>query len=157
MTSLRLSHAASRAVRVLLAVIGLCAIGVTRAEAQTCRPADSLSNRLLDRVLFFTRGWQQFPEDTALRTSLGQIKLLALNSTSEVTLVTSEALCKKAAAAYRAAVPSQATRLSGKVYVIQAGRDRFVVVDPTWYYTTFSAYTMMTLDTRYAVLAKWIY
>ncbi len=72
---------------------------------------------------------------------------------TQVSLVTSESICKKARDAYQAFFAGQGgSAFSGRVYVVKVGT-AYVVVDPAHHYGDSRTYTSAVFDSRYRHLS----
>lgn len=128
------------------------ALGHSRAAASqqisACRGPDAISSELIEQVARFAAA---NPADAGLvegRDSLGLVSV----AESEIVLVSTDSICQHAAAAYTQQIPAGLTdRLSGRVYVVQAG-PRYVVLDPSYYYSEPGPLTKMVFDENFGLL-----
>jgi hypothetical protein len=125
-------------------------LGLPSAQAQVCRPADSTSAGLireLKRYASALSGDERIMRDT-LR--------LPFTSPAQVVLVTSESTCRKANTAYQTAVAnSGGTGLTGRVYLIKVGAERYAVLDPNYNAGTPGAWTVVIFDSRFKMLSSY--
>lgn len=134
-------------------VVAGSVFGAPRAAAQhqstACRGPDSTSADIVREVVYYT---------TATDSTVGATRdslRLPLAQAWQVVLVTDKSICAKAASAYARNVAGPASRLSGRVYVVKAGTMKYVVVDPTYYYSDAAPNVRVTmvLDSRYKLLS----
>jgi hypothetical protein len=95
-----------------------------QSVCMTLAESDSVGSEVLARVKDYVSSNE--PPHVAARNAYGYPALAA----SQVTLVTQNAVCTKAEAAYRAATTGGAGR-TGRVVVIKAG-NTLTVLDPGW-------------------------
>lgn len=125
--------------------------GGAPAAAQSCRPADSLSTDMIDEIVQYTAA-----TDSAWKATRDALSLPAA-AASEVVLITKEATCRSAVSAYR----TQAQRdggvgLSGRAYVVKAGKSTYVVWDPDYVYNpSLPERLHMTFDSHWRLLSRW--
>ena len=130
-------------VRYLIGVAGIVVIRLAFAEvaaAQVCLQSSDASTRYIAHIR----------RDVADTTDLAAIGLQAVPDTA-VSLITDEAICTSALAAYTAVrQPQWGSGPPESVYVIRAGAERYVVIDPltTRHYTIFAVF-----DTGWQFLA----
>jgi hypothetical protein len=134
----------------LIAILAILAVATGDASAlPVCRGADVESLRLiatLGRYTSDTTGGNMRVRDS--------LRLPAL-AASQVVLVTTESVCKKANAAYQSSVAGTGgTGLTGRVYVIKIG-DRYAVLDPGYNYGESGNWTVVILDSHYNYLATY--
>lgn len=112
---------------------------------QRCRPADNSSARLIVEL----KAWMSAtdPERVADRDTLYKIPVV---NTSQITLVTDEAMCLKAANAY-GAQPGSSTPT--RVYLIKLGSKGYAAYDPDQPAGEFRV--VMILTTEFAVSGGW--
>lgn len=123
--------------------------GFNAASAQTyCRPADATSNLLTAHVGEISSA--TVGDDKIVRDSLR----LPLVQTSQIAVVTQEATCKKANAAFQAWLANRGgTSFSGRVYVLRIGTV-YAVHDPVYRYRAGEDYTpIVFLDSRLKFLS----
>lgn len=97
----------------------------TTAGAQ-CRAVSDTSSDFVETIKRYA-----LPTDSVGRAFRDSLRLNVITSASSVTLITKTATCSSANAAYQAATTIARQTLSGKVYVVQVGKD-YVVWDPTY-------------------------
>ncbi len=125
----------------LLAVVAWTAPAAGQAA---CRPADATSASLIQTL-------QQTDADRTMRDSLH----LALVAPSQIVLVTSSTICRKANQAYQSYVSgSGGSGLSGSVYVVQVGSANYAVLDPGYHYSDPRFWTVVVMDSRYTPLSS---
>lgn len=136
--------------RLTAAAIGFLALTSSPSSGYSqavCRIADTTSVRLLSEIARYSDAVS--PQDLIVRDSL---RLPAV-PTSQVTLVTQEAVCKKANAAYQAdRSGTGGSGFSGRVYVAKAG-DTYAVLDPSFRYGSSLNWTVVIMDSRYRKLS----
>ena len=106
----------------------LLAISLTlapRAAAQ-CRAASDTSADFVATIKDYA-----LPTDSVGRAFRDSLRLNVITSASSVTFITKAATCGSANTAYQAATSVARQTLSGKVYVVQVGKD-YVVWDPAY-------------------------
>ncbi len=69
------------------------------------------------------------------------------------TLVTKSATCRSAADAFALSVPGPASRLTGKVYVIQAGTT-YTVVDPAYYEKAPGYWSILVFNSNWVLRSR---
>jgi hypothetical protein len=140
-----------RAIAIVASALLSAAVMLTRsAEAQTvCRPADSLGSKFLAHVARHSAA--RNATDAMVRDSL---RLGAVSSPSQVVMVTQEAVCKKAKAAYETEFSGQGgSSFSGRLYVAKAG-STYAVLDPDYHYRpNRPKWIIMVMDDRYRKLS----
>jgi hypothetical protein len=146
-------------------VIACCSIPITagRAAAFDLKPKppsacigiaeqDSLGVYLINRVAAFTA-----TTDSAFNADRIIFKLPIVPA-SQLSLVTQEAVCSKAAAAYASAVSGQGSGLSGRALVVKVGTSAtapYVVLDPFFAYdASHQSYVHIVLDSKFNVLSR---
>jgi hypothetical protein len=135
---------------IVLALTGSTA-NAPAAQSPACRPHDADARAFLLEVQRYASA--TVGDDAAVRVGL-HLPLLAADS---VRLATDEALCRRAAAAYRRLADGHTAKtLSGRVYVIEAG-ERYVVLDPDWRYNLAQpdVMTIRVFDERFRELAHY--
>lgn len=122
-------------------------------QASTCIPIgeeDSIGVYLLSRVATFAVNPDS--EYNAVRI----LYQLPLVSAGEISLVTDEKICGKAATAYAAALTGKGSGLSGRVLVAKLGAGgalRYVVLDPYFAYdSTRKSYVHLVMDSTFNML-----
>lgn len=118
-------------------------------SAQTmtrCRAADDSSSYLTEMIKQYALAVDS--EWVAARDGLG---IPGVASAKDIQLVTTEAICKSANAAYQAVAKGARQTLTGRVYVLRVG-PAFVVWDPGYRYDpTFDKYVHMVFSPRWAL------
>lgn len=120
------------------------------AEAQAvCRPADSLGSKFLAHIARHSA--PSNPSDAVVRDSL---RLGPVSNRSQVVMVTQEAVCKKAKAAYEAGLSGPGgSSFSGRLYVVKSG-STYAVLDPDFHYQgRTNNWIIMIMDDRYRKLS----
>jgi hypothetical protein len=120
------------------------------ADAQTvCRPADSLGNTFLAHIARHSAA--RNATDAMVRDSL---RLGAVSGPSQLVMVTQEAVCKKAKAAYETEFSGRGgSSFSGRLYVVKAG-STYAVLDPDYHYRPNRPnWIIMIMDDRYRKLS----
>lgn len=133
--------------RVLVLVSLLTLVGrVAPAASQAvCRPADATSASMIQEL-------KQIDADNTMRDSLH----LALVPQSQIVLVSSSSICKKANQAYQSYLSgSGGSGFSGSVYVVQAGSANYAVLDPGYHYSDPRFWTVVVMDSRYRPLSTY--
>ena len=124
-------------------------LGARDLSAQTitrCRAADDSSHDLTEMIRQYALAVDS--EWVAARDSLG---IPGVASARDIQLVTTEAICKSANAAYQAVVTGTRQTLTGRVYVLRVGT-AFVVWDPGYRYDpTFDKEVYMVFSPRWAL------
>jgi hypothetical protein len=116
-------------------------------SAGICRPPDTLSQRIVNHLARYSTATSG--DFKAVRDSL------RLPQASILTVVTSEAVCKKANPAYQAVLAGTGHGFSGKVYVIQIGTV-YAVFDPVYRYgPTAGIFTVVIFDSRWRKLSMY--
>ena len=128
----------------------LNAAAAAAQQTSACRGADSTGAQLIYDLSMYTTATES--TFVAARDSLRLPSVPA----SQIALVTTSSICSKVASAYGANVSGPASRLSGRVYVVQVGTTRYVALDPTYYYNAARPTdgTRMVLANTYKVLVK---
>lgn len=137
---------AGRVAALAPAMVVALAVPTGVAHGQACRGADSTSADLIQDVVKYTSA-----TDADIRAVRDSLKYAAV-AESQVVLVTNNAACQKAANAYAAYVTGPPERLSGQVYVVQAGAT-YTVLDPRYYKWDPSVWTIVTFDSHWKVLS----
>lgn len=122
-------------------------------QASTCIPIgeeDSIGVYLLSRVATFAVNPDS--EYNAVRI----LYQLPLVSAGEISLVTDEKICGKAATAYAAALTDKGSGLSGRVLVAKLGTGgalRYVVLDPYFAYDSIrKSYVHLVMNSTFNML-----
>lgn len=136
---------------VTTSIVLVCAILLIpeRAWAQTyCRGSDTLATRFRDHIARYSVGSR--PDEVAVRDSLR----LGAASQSAVTLVSDEAVCRKANTGYQNSLTGRGTTpFSGKVYVVKSGTT-YAVLDPDVHVDgSTDNWIIVILDSRYKKLS----
>jgi hypothetical protein len=133
-----------------LSGLALClwAGSATPAWAAVCRPYDATAERIRLRLARYALA--NHPDDVTVRTKLG------LPQTAQISVVTSESVCKKANASYQAELAGTGHGgFSGQVYVIQVGTT-YAVFDPTYHWGPDPGYlTVVIFDSRWRKLSRY--
>lgn len=129
------------------ALIGSALGAPLRAQA-VCRSADEVGTRFRGHIARYSSA--AIKGDAQVRDSLR----LASSSAANVTLVTSESVCKKANATYQAELGGVGgSPFSGKVYVVKAGTT-YAVLDPSFHYQgRTNNWIIVIMDSRYKKLS----
>jgi hypothetical protein len=117
------------------------------AWGAVCRPHDATAERVRLRLARYAI--PNHPDDETVRAKLG------LPQTAQISVVSSESVCKKADAAYRAELtgPGQGG-FSGQVYVIKVGTT-YAVFDPAYHWGPEPGYyTVIIFDSRWRKLSR---
>jgi len=131
-----------------LAAMVVAAFSATPAVAQSvqrCRAADNTSARLIEELK--ARITATDPEQVADRDTLFKIPVVNVN---QISLVTDEATCLKAANAY-GSQPGSTTPT--RVYVVKLGSKGYAALDPDQPAGEFRV--VMILSTKLAVTGGW--
>lgn len=117
------------------------------AWAAVCRPHDATAERVRLRLARYALA--NHPDDEAVRVNLG------LPRSSQISVITSESVCKKADAAYRTELTGTGQGgFSGQVYVIQVGTT-YAVFDPAYHWGPDPGYyTVVVFDSRWRKLSR---
>jgi hypothetical protein len=135
---------------VTFALLGATGMLTGSADAQAvCRAADSLGSKFLAHIARHSAA--KNPTDALVRDSL---RLGAVSSPSQVVMVTQEAVCKKAKAAYETEFSGRGgSSPSGRLYVVKAG-STYAVLDPNYHYNpSRPRWIIMIMDDRYRKLS----
>jgi hypothetical protein len=129
---------------VLATLLALLARVAPAAGQAVCRPPDATSASFIQEL-------QQIDADRTMRDSLH----LALVAPSQIVLVSSSSICKKANQAYQSYVSgSGGSGLTGSVYVAQVGSANYAVLDPGYHYSDPRFWTVVVMDSRYTPLSS---
>ena len=135
--------------RFLLIISAVLLLGTANAElvgAQVCMPNDSTAERI--RVRLARYALANHPDDKAVRDSL------RLPQSAQISIVTSESVCKKANTAYQATLAGTGHGFSGKVYVVQVGTT-YAVCDPVYHWGPDEGYKRIVIfDSRWRRLSS---
>ena len=131
----------------IVAIVGaLACASLPRRSSNACRQPDEKAGWLLERVQHWVAPTDS--DEAAMADSL-RVPRGALN---EISWILDGALCARAAAAYRE-TSGRPEGVSGRVYLIKAGKV-YVVLDPEfWYQPGSQLYTMAIFDRRWHLLA----
>jgi hypothetical protein len=136
----------NKALHVFIAVAALL-LGVRTARAQSpCRPSDYESGRLIGVV------HQMMRSTDARWTNTREAYQLPHVADSAVVLVTDDSVCAKADSVLNSILPSD-VKPTTSVYVIRVG-DRYLVEEPSDNTQLVPLRLILTLDTKFAVLAR---
>lgn len=129
--------------------VGLAAVRAT-GQSFTCRPPDSVSDRMIRWVTHIVTGTDAASVQQRTQMALPQV------SASHISYVTDETVCSKALSPYNAnstmqdAATGAPVSPSGQLYVVRVGTV-YVVNDPVKTAGEFTIY--VTMDGKYHVLA----
>lgn len=135
----------SRLLWVSGAVLLFCAGSAEPLWAGVCRPPDATSERI--RVRLARYALANHPDEQTVRDKL------RLPQTAQISVITSESVCKKANAAYQVELAGTGHGFSGQVYVIQVGTT-YAVLDPVYHWGPDEGYyTVVIFDSRWRKLS----
>jgi hypothetical protein len=136
----------SRLLRLSGAVLLLCAGSSELLWAGVCRAPDETAERIRLRLARYALA--NHPDDKAVRDSL------RLPQSAQISIITSESVCKKANAAYQAVLAGTGHGFSGQVYVIQVGTT-YAVFDPVYHWGPDPGYLRIVIfDSRWRRLSS---
>lgn len=127
-------------------LLALTLLVAPRAGAQ-CRAASDTSFDFVETVKKIA-----LPTDSVGRAFRDNLHLNVITSASSVSLITKAATCSSANTAYQTATTVGRSSFSGKVYVVQVGKD-YVVWDPAYRanpQSTLSYGRAIVFDSRWA-------
>ncbi|MGH9896458.1 MAG: hypothetical protein ACREA0_31565 [bacterium] len=128
-------------------VLLLSADSAASAWAAVCRPHDATAERIRLRLARYALA--NHPDDQTVRIKLG------LPQSAQISVVSSESVCKKANAAYQTELAGTGQGgFSGQVYVIQVGTTH-AVFDPAYHWGPDPGYyTVVIFDSRWRKLSR---